>query len=47
MDSEPLIKQLSFGGIEWTDYAKRKIEKQYPKIYQRLYAPQPPMGFFV
>jgi len=47
MDSEPLIKQLSLGGIEWTDYAKRKIERQYPKVYQRLYAPQPPMGFFV
>ena len=47
MDCENLITQLSFGGIEWTDYAKRKISEQYPEIYQRLYAPQRPYGFFV
>lgn len=47
MDCEALIKQLSFGGIEWTDYSKRVIEKQYPKLYHRLYAAQQPTGFFV
>lgn len=47
MDCEALIIQLSFDGIEWTDYSKRVIEKQYPKLYQRLYAAERPTGFFV
>lgn len=46
MDNETLIKQLSFDGLNWTDYAKRVIEKQYPTLYQRLYAEERPMGFF-
>jgi hypothetical protein len=46
MDNEELIKFLSLGGMQWSRGAINMIEKQYPTVYKRIFAPARPNTFF-